>query len=93
MIIVYGDDDKMGAAVGTLFVEKGVENVFVLTGGLAKFIHKFEEYVEGNIPEYEGSVCDSSVSGRSTARSSRSAVSQMSKLSRLPTGRSGRSVR
>jgi len=93
MIILYSDTDRMAATAATLFVEKGVENVFVLTGGLSKFCEKFEEYVEGNVPDFDGaSSCgdNSSVSGRSTARSVRS---QMSRVSQVPSSRGGRSMR
>ena len=33
MIIIYDDDERIAAPAGKLFVERGVENVYVLTGG------------------------------------------------------------
>merc|ERR1712166_725674 len=82
MIVVYGDDDRQAAVTGTLFVEKGVENVFVLTGGLQRFVVKFEEYVVGNVPDFGSCAGDdsSSTSGRSTARSVRSQSSRMTSM-------------
>merc|ERR1712166_324122 len=82
MIVVYGDDDRQAAVTGTLFVEKGVENVFVLTGGLQRFVVKFEEYVVGNVPDFGSCAGDdsSSMSGRSTARSVRSQSSRMTSM-------------
>eukprot|EP00656_Telonema_subtile_P050356 TRINITY_DN64_c0_g2_i1.p1 TRINITY_DN64_c0_g2~~TRINITY_DN64_c0_g2_i1.p1 ORF type:complete len:269 (-),score=73.36 TRINITY_DN64_c0_g2_i1:404-1210(-) len=89
MIVLYGDDDKIAATAGSLFVEKGVENVFVLTGGLQRFVVKFEEYVSGEVPDYGSQADDrSSCSGRSTARSMRS---QMSRMSSMPPPGSARS--
>jgi len=80
MIVLYGDDDKSAAAAATLFVEKGVDNVFVLTGGLSKFVVKFEEYIQGDVPEFD----DVSSCPPSTAQSRNSARSQNSRLSYMP---------
>ena len=33
MIIVYDDDEKIAAGVATLFVQKGWENVYLMSGG------------------------------------------------------------
>jgi len=33
MIIIYDDDERLAAPAGKLFVEKGVENVYIITGG------------------------------------------------------------
>lgn len=65
MIILYDDDERISGAAGKLFVEKGVENVYVLTGGLRKFSEKFEEHVIGTIPEFVGSCPPTAKSGRS----------------------------
>lgn len=90
MIVLYGEDDKSAAAAATLFVEKGVENVFVLTGGLTKFVVKFEEYVQGDVPEYD----DVSTCPPSTAHSRSSVRTQNTRLSHMPpsTSRSRQSV-
>ena len=34
MIIIYDDDERLAAPAGKLFVEKGVENVYIITGGV-----------------------------------------------------------
>merc|ERR1712023_340012 len=52
MIIIYDDDERISAPAAKLFVERGVENVYVLTGGLRKFCEKHEEFVQGEFPEY-----------------------------------------
>ena len=33
MIIVYGNEEKLAASTATMFVQKGWENVFMLSGG------------------------------------------------------------
>lgn len=80
MIIIYDDDERIAAPAAKLFVERGVENVYVLTGGLRKFCEKHEEFVQGEVPEYPESSPPTAGSCR-TARSSRPPM----------TGRSGAS--
>ena len=41
-------------AAKNLFVEKGFDNVFLLTGGLEAFIKDFPQTVEGTLPEEAG---------------------------------------
>jgi len=87
MIIIYDDDERIAAPAAKLFVERGVENVYVLTGGLRKFCEKHEDFVQGEVPEYPESSPPTAKSCR-TARSSRppmtgrSGVSQASHASR-----------
>jgi len=63
MIIIYDDDERIAAPAGKLFVERGVENVYVLTGGLRKFCEKHEELVTGTPPEYAESCPPTAKSG------------------------------
>merc|ERR1711988_541159 len=63
MIIIYDDDERIAAAAGKLFVERGVENVYVLTGGLRKFCEKHEEFVSGVPPAYPESCPPTAKSG------------------------------
>lgn len=85
MIIIYDDDERIAAPAGKLFVERGVENVYVLTGGLRKFCEKHEEFVQGIIPEYPESAPPTAKSGRSKLGTSSTRPP--------PTGRSSASVR
>lgn len=85
MIIIYDDDERIAAPAGKLFVERGVENVYVLTGGLRKFCEKHEEFVTGIIPDYPESCPGTAKSSRSamsrapaTARTDRSSASMAS---------------
>ena len=48
MIIVYLLDERIGTEIATRFVEKGYENVYLLSGGIEKFLEEFTELVEGN---------------------------------------------
>lgn len=47
MIIVYLQDERMGTDIATKMIEKGYENVFLLSGGIEKFLEEFYELVEG----------------------------------------------
>merc|ERR1712146_811008 len=86
MIIIYDDDERIAAPAGKLFVERGVENVYVLTGGLRKFCEKHEEFVHGIIPEYPESAPP-------TAKSGGRSKLGTSSTRPPPTGRSSASVR
>jgi len=86
MIIIYDDDERISSAAGKLFVERGVENVYVLTGGLRKFSDKHEDFVTGTPPQYAES-CPPS-----TARSSRPPMTGGSRRPPM-TGRSSASSR
>jgi len=68
MIIIYDDEERIAAPAGKLFVERGVENVYVLTGGLRKFLDKFEELVRGVPPAYEGEPPATSRGGTAASR-------------------------
>ncbi|EFJ08497.1 hypothetical protein SELMODRAFT_428883 [Selaginella moellendorffii] len=41
IIIFYDEDEHTGASTGNLFVEKGVENIFMLSGGKKTFLFLF----------------------------------------------------
>ena len=47
LIIVYMGDERKGCAAATLFVEKGYDNVFLLSGGIEQFNEEFHHLVEG----------------------------------------------
>lgn len=48
MIIVYLEDERMGTEIATKLVEKGIENSFLLSGGLEKFHEEFYDMVDGS---------------------------------------------
>lgn len=47
MIIVYMNDERIGSEVAKKLVEKGFENVFLLSGGIEQFLEEFTGLVEG----------------------------------------------
>lgn len=47
MIILYHFDEKNGIPSATLFAEKGFENVYLVSGGIEKFLQNFPEGVTG----------------------------------------------
>jgi hypothetical protein len=56
LIVFYDEDEKAGLAssMATQLVERGWENVFVLTGGVAAFVLVCPEYVEGGRQQQQG---------------------------------------
>ena len=51
LIIVYCDDERISREAAHVLVGRGIDNVFLLTGGLLEFAERFPPYVEGNLPE------------------------------------------
>ena len=47
LIIVYMGDERKGCQAANLFVEKGYDNVFLLSGGIEQFNEEFHHLVEG----------------------------------------------
>jgi len=50
LIIVYCDDEKMSLDVAKTLVDRGVDNVFLLTGGMNEFAVHYPSCVEGHVP-------------------------------------------
>jgi rhodanese-related sulfurtransferase len=51
MVVVYDDEGKSAAlAAGNLLVQKGVENTYVVSGGLREFAPRFPHLLEGAVP-------------------------------------------
>jgi rhodanese-related sulfurtransferase len=51
MIVLYCDDEMISRDAAKMMVDRGIENVFVLTGGYIEFIHKYPHRVEGQMPD------------------------------------------
>lgn len=50
LIIIYCDDERMSRDAAKLFVDRGADNIFLLTGGLIEFAVEYPSFVEGKIP-------------------------------------------
>ncbi len=50
LIIVYCDDEKISRDVCKTLVDRGIDNIFILQGGMKEFAAHYPEYVEGEIP-------------------------------------------
>lgn len=50
LIIVYCDDERMSKDAGKLMVDRGIDNVFLLTGGLHDFGLDYPVFMEGELP-------------------------------------------
>lgn len=52
IIVVYMDDERQGTHYAKLLFEKGFDNVYLLSGGLEKFLETNYDLVEGlKVPE------------------------------------------
>ncbi len=51
LIIVYCDDEMRSRETCKILVDRGIDNVFLLTGGLMEFAAKFPHYVDGEMPD------------------------------------------
>lgn len=50
LIIVYCEDEQISRQTCKILVDRGIDNVFLLTGGMREFASKYGEYVEGDVP-------------------------------------------
>lgn len=50
LIIICCDDEKISWESAKVLVDRGVDNVFLLTGGILEFAYEFPQFVEGNPP-------------------------------------------
>jgi centrosomal protein CEP41 len=48
LIVVYMTDERMGTQYTKILFEKGFDNVYLLSGGIEKFLILYPELVEGN---------------------------------------------
>jgi rhodanese-related sulfurtransferase len=51
LIIVYCADERVSRDMAKMLVDRGTENIFVLTGGFNEFAAAFPSYVEGELPK------------------------------------------
>merc|ERR1711865_1163779 len=54
VIVIYDLNDRMARNVATMFTEKGYENIFLMTGGLERFVHSTPSLCVGELPRNEG---------------------------------------
>lgn len=50
LIILYCDDERVSCEAAKMLVDRGTDNIFVLTGGLADFAPEYPHFVEGVSP-------------------------------------------
>lgn len=64
LVILYCDDERISRDAAHVLVGRGVDNVFLLSGGLFEFAERFPPFVEGTLPDLP-----SSSSSRGSAKS------------------------
>lgn len=50
IVVVYDDDERIGAPAAAMMYEKGIDNVYLLTGGIRALGEVHPELIEGEIP-------------------------------------------
>lgn len=50
LIIIYCDDERISREAAKLLVDRGIDNIFLLTGGMKEFAYDFPAFVEGEVP-------------------------------------------
>lgn len=50
LIIVYCNDESISQEAATLLVQRGADNVYLLTGGIFEFAAEYSMFVEGVVP-------------------------------------------
>lgn len=50
LIIICCDDERISADAAKLLVQRGTDNIFLLTGGIQEFVVDYSAYVEGVVP-------------------------------------------
>ncbi|EAS01972.2 rhodanese-like domain protein (macronuclear) [Tetrahymena thermophila SB210] len=91
LIIIYHSDERNGIPIAQKLAEKGFENVFLLSGGIEKFVQEYPEELDGKkIPVIKKqdednksrvSVAKSQISQVSNAKSQVTNKSQISQMS------------
>jgi rhodanese-related sulfurtransferase len=51
LIILYCDDERISRDTAKTMVDRGIDNVYLLEGGLKEFASHYPAFVEGHIPE------------------------------------------
>lgn len=52
LIIIYCDDERISRDAAKVFVDRGADNIFLLSGGLSEFAMEYPEFVEGKVPQH-----------------------------------------
>ena len=50
LIIIYCDDERVSRDTAKLLVDRGTDNIYLLSGGYNDFVGEYPSYVEGDIP-------------------------------------------
>jgi len=50
IVIVYHSSDSSGAQPATMMVQKGFENLYMLSGGMEDLVRDYPELIEGDVP-------------------------------------------
>lgn len=65
LIIVYCNDEKISCDAAKVMVDRGIDNIYVLNGGLHEFAGEFPSFIEGNPPPLPSSQKSRTAASRS----------------------------
>ncbi len=51
LVIIIADDERLGREAAKLLVDRGCDNIYLLSGGINEFAAEFPSYIEGVIPD------------------------------------------
>lgn len=78
LIIIYCEDERISKDAAKVFVDRGADNIFLLSGGLAEFAAAYPEFVEGKVPQHLSPVKRTGLTKSALARISEEAVLALS---------------
>eukprot|EP01036_Dinobryon_divergens_P031875 gene31875-41361_t len=81
LIILYCNDEKTSCEAAKIMVDRGIDNIYVLNGGLYEFAEEFASYIEGAPPAGPSS---SSRSKKASSASSSSRATTSTRLGKIP---------
>lgn len=78
LIVVYMDDERQGTQYAKILFEKGFDNIYLLTGGIEKFLENCYDLVEGECVPAKPEPAATAVSGMRKTASSKMMMSTSS---------------
>lgn len=72
LIILYCNDEKTSCEAAKIMVDRGIDNIYVLNGGLYEFAEEFASYIEGAPPMGPSSRSKKASSASSSSRATTS---------------------
>mmetsp|Transcript_6768 Transcript_6768/g.10557 ORF Transcript_6768/g.10557 Transcript_6768/m.10557 type:complete len:247 (+) Transcript_6768:30-770(+) len=89
IIIVCDDDEKVSGPAARTIAEKGVDNVYLLSGGITKFLEKFPDLVQGDVPKPPPSTAKTAKSASSSRISTTTSIPRAPSVTSMASSKAG----